>query len=234
MLKPKKRLTKKEMKQDTLISSYAKLTSIYYENKKYINYAITGIVVIIIAIVIYTNNRRANNEKAATELGKIFSIYDAGSSDPRQFQTAIDGQPERGIMGLRAIVDNYGSSASGEIARFYLANAYLNIGNYDEALKHFKNYDADNDILAASALAGIGTCYETKGDFGQAASRYEKAARNVADNSAAPDYLMNAARCYGLDGDKEKAISLLKRIKKEFPKSTAARDVDRYIAQFSS
>ncbi len=222
------------MKQDTLISSYAKLTSIYYENKKYINYAMTGIIVIVIAIVIYTNNKRANNEKAATELGKIFSIYDAGSSDHRQFQIAIDGQPERGIMGLRAIVDNYGSSASGEIARFYLANAYLNIGNYDEALKHFKNYDGDNDILSASALAGMGTCFEAKNDFAQAASFYEKAARSVTDNNAEPDHLMNAARCYGISGNKEKAISLLKRIKKDFPKSTAARDIDRFIAQFSS
>ncbi|MDI6766615.1 MAG: tetratricopeptide repeat protein [Bacteroidota bacterium] len=234
MLKPKKKLTKKEMKQDTLITSYAKVTSFYYENKKYINYAITGLVVIVIAIIIYTNNRRANNEKAATELGKVFSIYDAGTSDPRQFQIAIDGQPERGIMGLRAIVDNYGSSPSGDVARFYLANAYLNLGNYDGALKHFKSFDGDNDMLAASAIAGIGTCYEAKGDFEKAASNYEKAARSVADKSAAPDHLLNAARCYGLAGDKEKAISLFKRIKKDFPKSSAARDVDRYIAQFSS
>lgn len=234
MLKPKKKLTKTEIKQDTLLTSYAKLTSYYDQYKKYVNYGITALIAIIVVIVIYVNNKNANDEKAATELGKIFSIYDRGSSDPQQYQLAIDGQPERGLMGLKSIVDNYGNTSSGEVARFYLAHAYMNLDKTDEALKAFDSFSSDNDLLTASAYAGMAACYEKKNDIEKAASYYEKAARTAADQSSTPEYLNSAAICYGKNGEKEKAVSIFKRIKKEYPKSQVAREVDRYISQFSS
>jgi tetratricopeptide (TPR) repeat protein len=234
MLKPKKKLTKTEIKQDTLLTSYAKLTSYYDTYKKYFNYGITAVIAIIIVIVIYVNNKKANDEKAATELGKIFSIYDRGTSDPKQYQTAIDGQPERGIMGLKSIVDNYGSTSSGEIARFYLAQAYMNLDKIDDALKNFDSFSSDNDILSSSAEAGMAACYERKNDLDKAASYYEKAAKIASDQNSTPEYLNSAALCYGKIGEKGKAITILKRIKKEFPKSQVAREADRYISQFSS
>ncbi len=233
MLKPKKKITKKEIKQDTLVTSYAKLTTFYDANKKYFNYAFTALIVIVVAIVIYTNNRKANNEKAATELGKILPIYEATTNDPTQIKLAIDGVPERGIMGLKAIVDNYGSTSSGEIARLYLANCFLSMGNYDEALKNFDDFDSSNDLLNASAKAGLASCYEAKGDYKKAAVEYEKAASTFNNEINTPDYLLSAAICYGKAGEKEKAVSILKHLKKEFPKSSNAREADRYISQFS-
>jgi tetratricopeptide (TPR) repeat protein len=234
MLKPKKKLTKTEIKQDTLLTFYAKLTMYYETYKKYVNYGVTALIAIIVIIVIYVNNKKANDEKAATELGKVFQIYDAGSSDPQKYQMAIDGQPERGVMGLKAIVDNYGNTSSGEIARFYLAHAYLNLDKPDEALKCFDSFSSNNDILSASAKAGMAACYERKGDLEKAATNYEKAAKIAADQNSTPEYLNAAALCYGRIGEKEKAISILKQIKKEFPKNQIAREVDRYISQFSS
>jgi len=41
MLNPKKKLAKKEIKEDTLLTAYAKMNTYYYENKKYVNYALT-------------------------------------------------------------------------------------------------------------------------------------------------------------------------------------------------
>ena len=144
MLNPKKKITKREIKQDGLITAYAEATSYYYDHKKSIGYAITGIVVIIVAVFIYFNNKRANNEKAATEIGKVFPVYDAGAQESRQYLLAINGQPEKGIMGLKAIVDNYGGTDSGELGRFYLANAYYHLRQYDEALKQFEKFDGSD------------------------------------------------------------------------------------------
>ena len=233
MLKPKRKITKKEIKQDSLLTAYAQLTSFYYENKKYISYALTALVLIVIGIFVYTNNRRANNEKASAEFAKVFPIYDNGASDVKQFKVAIDGQPERGIMGLKAIVENYGGSDAGEMARFYLANAYYQLGQFDDAQKAFDSFSTGNPFLEASGYAGLASCYEVKHDYAKAASYFEKAANLVTSAVATPEYLNSAARCYGLSGEKEKAISLYKKLKKEYPTSTFARDVDRYIAQFS-
>src|SRR6266571_312785 len=123
MLKPKKKISRKEIKKDALITAYEQVTLYYDENKKYVSYALTGVVIVVVAILVYLNNRRANNEKAAVELGKVFAIYDGAVTNSQQYKVAIEGQPERGIMGLKAIVENYGGSESGQLARFYLANA---------------------------------------------------------------------------------------------------------------
>jgi len=233
MLKPKKKITKKEIKQDTLITAYANVTSFYDQNKKYISYALTALVAIIVGIFIYSNNRRANNEKAATELGKVFSIYDGAATNVQQFRAAIDGHPERGIMGLKSIVDNYGSTKSGEIARLYLANAYLNLGQFEEALRQYDSFGGSDRLMKASALAGMGSCYEAKGEYEKAASSFEKASGTITNNFNTPDYLNSAARCYGLAGEKERALAIFKRIKKEYPTSTYAREAERYLSQFS-
>lgn len=227
MLRPKKKVTKKELKQDPVVSTYVKATSFYYENKKYISYVLTTLVVIIIASVVYANNRRASNEKAAAELGKVFQLY-----DDRMYQMAIDGVPERGMLGLKAIVENY-SGPSAELARFYLADSYYKLGKYDEALQHFEKFSGGDDLLQASALAGAAACYEVRGEHSKAAKLFEKAFHRASESPLASEYLHHAAYNYGKAGEGAKAVDLLKRLKKDYPTSLYTRDADRYITQFS-
>src|SRR5437867_2235829 len=109
MLNPSRKIATKEVE----VSTYAKATSFYYENKKYVSYGVVAFIVLFVGTVIFMNNRRASDENASAELGKVFSIYDAGATDPSQYKIAIEGQPGRGIMGLKAIVEKFGGSESG-------------------------------------------------------------------------------------------------------------------------
>lgn len=227
MLRPKKKITKKELKHDPVVSTYQNILALYYENKKYISYATTALIVLVIAVVVYVNNRRASDEKAAEELAKVIPLYDGG-----QFEQAIDGSPENGIMGLRTIVDNYGGE-SAERARLYLADCYYAQKNYDEALKNFKSFSSGDRILESSALAGAAACYEVNGDHPSAAKFYEDAIDKAPQSPSASEYMSLAAYNYGLSGNTERAVSLYKRLKKEYATSTYAREADRYIAQFS-
>ena len=227
MLRPKKKITKKELKHDPVVSTYQNALALYYENQKYIRYAVTALVVLIIAGVIYVNNRRASNEKAAEELAKVVPLFDGG-----QYQQAIDGVPENGVMGLRAIVDNYGGE-SAELAQLYLADCYYSLKNYDEALKNFKDFSGDDNILESSALAGAAACYEAKGDHASAARFYEDAVDKAPQSPSASEYMSFAAYNFGLAGNTERAVNLYKRLKKEYANSSYAREADRYIAQFS-
>ena len=217
-----------------MLSTYVQATTFYYENKKYVSYGLTALIVIIIGVVIFVNNRRANDEKASIELGKVFSIYDAGSTDANQYKIAINGQPERNIMGLKSIVENYGGSEAGELARLYLANAYRYTGQYDEAVKQYESFSGGSNLIKASVHAGLAATYEAKNEYGKAAAEFERAASMSSAPYIIPEYLNAAARSYGLAGEKEKAVTLFKRLKKEYPTSTYAREADRYISQFSA
>jgi tetratricopeptide (TPR) repeat protein len=225
MLSPKKKISKRELKEDALVTSYVKVTSFYERNKKNISIAVTVVVVLIIASVVFLKNRADNSEKASSQLGEVFSLYDNG-----QYQQAIDGLPERNITGLKSIVDNYGSLRAGNYARFYLANAYFHLGKYDLSLEQFEDFSPTEDVLAVSRLAGIGSCYEAMGKYKEAAENYEKAGAKYPQDVNAAENLSNAARAYGRAGEKETAIELYKKVKKNYPTSPFARDADRYIA----
>jgi tetratricopeptide (TPR) repeat protein len=229
MLRAQKKISKRVIKEDTLVTTYFKAQTWYDENKKRISTVGGILLVVVLGLWFYSNNMRANNERATTGLARVYSFYDNG-----QYIIAINGMPEKNIAGLQSIVDNYGSTNAGNLAKFYLASAYYNTQEFDKALKYFDDFSGSNSLLTNSALAGMGACYEAKGDFKKAAENYEKAALKNTDDPNAADNLMSAARNFGRSGEKERAIELLKRVKRDYPTSTAARDVDRYIAEVSA
>ncbi len=229
MLRAKKKITKQDLKEDKLVTFLAKSESWYYEKKKIVNYSIGAVIVLAILIVVYINNRNADAQKAANELAKIAPYYET-----EQYEIAIKGVPEKNIMGLKQIADDYSSSKSGEFAKVYLANAYYATGKVDEALKYYEDFGGSWDVMKSAALAGEAACYESKKEPAKAAELYEKAGTKYAEVPLAPDYLTDAARLYVQTGDKERAKNLYKKIKTDFPTSPAARDVERFMAELAS
>jgi len=228
MLRPKKKISKRELKEDSLVTAYVKVTSFYDRNKKNISIGIVTVVVIAAVVFGYLKNRGDDNQKAFVQLGRVFETYDAGD-----FQLAIDGAPEKNIPGLKSIVDNYGSTKGGELARFYLANAYFQLSKYDEALKEFEDFSPPDESLACSRLSGIAGSYEGLGRHREAAEYFERAATQDSKDINAAENLNNAARNYGEAGDKAKAIEVYKRLKKNYPTTNFAREADRFISQLS-
>jgi tetratricopeptide (TPR) repeat protein len=228
MLRPKKKISKRELKEDTLVKWYAEATGFYEKHKRNIHIVITAVVVVVLALVVYLKNRSDNNEMAMAQLGKVTPLFDAGS-----YQPAVDGVAERNIPGLRSIVDNYGGTPSGELARFYLATSLYELRRYEEALEQFKDFSASDEVLVISRYAGMAQCEEALGKYREAAENFEKAAvKNSRDVSAAEN-LHHAAQNFALAGDKEKALELFKRLKKNYPLTTYGRDADRYISALS-
>ena len=228
MLRPKKKISKRELKQDTLITSYMKLTTFYNTYKRQISIGITAFAVVIIALVVYFKNQADNNERAATALSAIHPLYDNG-----QYQQAVDGVPERNLVGLKTIVDEYGNSTNGELAQFYLADAYYQLGKYTEALQEFESCSMSDAVLEASRLAGIAACHEALGHHDAAGTFFERAAAKEPTEGTIAEYLYNAARNLAQAGDKERALDILKRLKKNYPTTSYGREAERYISQLS-
>lgn len=229
MLKPKKKISKREMKEDKLVTTYFEATGWYEKNKKVVSGVLTGLIVVAVLIVVVTNNMRSNNEKATAELGKVLRYYDEG-----KYNIAISGDLQENVRGLQSIVDDYGSTKSGELAKLYLANAYYTQNNYDKALQYYLDASIKDDMLSASSVAGAAACYEAKGEYEKAAVSYEKAAFKNGKDVLAAEYLHHAAYNYSAAGKKEKAVELYKKLKKDYPTSVYAREIDRLIAEASS
>ena len=227
MLTPKKKITKKEIKQDKLIETFFKVRTFYEENQKTLLITVGSLVVIILLVIYLTNRVKERDIESTTLLGNVLSLYDQG-----QYQQAIEGIPGKKIKGLRSIADEYDGTESGEAAKIFLANSYFNQNKIDEALKYYEDYDGDNLLFKATAYAGAAACNEIKGNKEKAAELFLKAAKVNESEVYSPEYLIYAARIYSEIGKKDISKKLLEKIKKEYSTSAQARDYDRYLTEF--
>jgi tetratricopeptide (TPR) repeat protein len=226
MLRPKKKLTRREIKQDKLVTAYFKIYDRIYSYRKQLITGVVAVAVVALGLILYFNNIQAENERALTELGKVYPIY-----DEENYQRAIDGIPERGIMGLRDIAANFKRTDAGKTAAFYLANAYYHLGRYDEAYTYFNDFRGSDNLLRASALAGRAAIYEIRGDYARAAELFEQAATRFGQTAITPENLRHAGRNYLEAGNSAQALRIFEKIQSDYPETAIARDVDRFIAQ---
>ncbi|MCK5456213.1 MAG: hypothetical protein KAI45_03735, partial [Melioribacteraceae bacterium] len=157
MLAKKKKLSKKEIKEDKLVTTFYEAKGFYEENQTKILAALGTLAIIIVAIVLYINKVESNNEIASIELSRVIPSYNSGV-----YQEAIEGKPGTKVLGLRKIADEYGGSEQGELARIYLANSYYFTGQLDNALDEYDAYSGSDDLMISSALAGKASVYEAK------------------------------------------------------------------------
>lgn len=226
MIRKKKKITKKEIKEDKLVTTFYNTRSFIETNQQKLFIGVGAIVVVIVALIWYSNKKSEDNLAASQQLSFILPLFEKGS-----YQEAIDGRPGTGLVGLKAIVENYGNTEQGEIAKIYLANSYFALGDYENSLEYFKDYSGGSKIHKASSYAGAAGCYEQMKDYAKSAEYYMKAAKITELESQKADYFLHAAINLIKSGDSKEAKSLLDRIKSEYKNSTAAGQVDKFLAQ---
>ena len=226
MLTKKKKLSKKEIKEDKLVSFYYKAYGYVDENKSRV-FTYAGVfAVLIVVIIFYINHKNQQNKEAGIQLARVINLYDNGA-----YLEAIEGQAGTNILGLKKIVEEYGSTENGEIAKIYLANSYNMLGKYDDALKYYEDYDGSLSMYKATAFAGEAGCYADKNEYEKAADLYKKAAHVTDSDVMNPDYLLHAGINYLNAGKSNEAKEMFEKIKKDYNTSSAYREVNKYLAQ---
>ncbi|AFH48517.1 Tetratricopeptide domain protein [Ignavibacterium album JCM 16511] len=228
MLTKRKKLTKKEIKEDKLVEFYYKVQNYIEENKNQVLMYAGALAIVVVAVIFYVNFRNSKNEEAGALLARVIDLYDQGS-----YLEAIEGKQGTNLVGLKKIVEDYGSTENGETAKIYLANAYSFLGQYEKAFELYKDYSGSNDIYKAAALAGQAGYFASKGEFEKAADLFKKAANVSEINPSRPDYLLRAGINYLKAGQKDEAKALFQIIKDDFKTSTAFAQVDRYFTELN-
>lgn len=195
------------------------------ENKKSISIIVGAVLVVILGYFGYTNLIvKPQEENAIREMFMAERYFQMDSVN-----LAINGDGQ--FMGFQEIIDNYGSSSSANRAHYYLGMCYMKKGEWDNAIEYLSGYDAEDDVTGALALGAIGDANLEKGNNEEALNYYMKAVDWDKNQFTAAIFLLKAATVKELQNDYKGATDLYERIKKDYPQSTEARDVDRYIAR---
>ena len=194
------------------------------DNANLISWIVCGIAVVVMAIiainqyVIKPKALEASNENA-----KAVVYFMAGD-----FDKALNGD-EAECIGFEAIADEYGFYQQGKLAALYAGICYYEKGEYEQAAKFLSKFDADDVNIDPAARQLLGDAYVELGEYGKAAKAFEAAAKS-GNEVIAPMSLKKAGIVYLHENQKAKALKAFKAIKENYPTSSEAQDIDKYIA----
>ena len=216
MLKPRKKLTRKEIKEDPLVTYYVQFQKFLRKYNQQINVGLIAIVVIIAGGIFLTRSQKGSEIKAASQLAMAEMPFYAQKYD-------------RAILELTPIVDTYSGTKAGVRAAFYLATAYFEQNDYEKALTNFEiceKKSSKNLLVKVSSMAGMAACLESLGRVEEAAQMYENAGKKYSKYFSASQNLLQAARCYSEVKNNAKALEIYNLISSEYPESNEAKDVE--------
>ena len=216
MLRPRKKISKREIKEDALVTFYFRVQKFIRNYKKQVNIGLVVIVTVSVVGVLMVRSKKKAELTAAGRLGMAEQFYFAAN-----YQKAIEE--------LTPLVETYSGTKAAGTAVFYVANAYFALRDYPQAEKYYQIYVDDysqNALISASSLAGIAACWESQQEYEKAAGQYEKAWRKYPDVFTAPYNLKDAGRCYALAGNREKAKQMYEHAMERYAESAVIQEVE--------
>jgi len=195
------------------------------ENKKSLSIIGLAILGVVAAYLGYNQFIVKPQEEQAQE--EMFVAEQYFGQDSIEMALKGDGS----YPGFQEIVDNYGSAPSGNLAQYYLGMSLLKKGDYEAAIEALKSYDAEDDITGALALGAIAGAYIELGNNDEALSYFDKAIDYDENNFTTPLFMMKAALVHELKNEPQAALDLYNKIKSDYPTSTEARDIEKYIGR---
>ena len=193
------------------------------DNSNLISWIVCGIAVVVMGIIAINNYViKPKAVEASNENAKAVVYFMAGD-----FDKALKGDDAE-CIGFEAIADEY-HNQQGKLAALYAGICYYEKGEYEEAAKYLKEFDADDVNIDPAAHQLLGDAYVELGEYGKAAKAFEAAAES-GNEIIAPMSLKKAGLVYLKEEDKAKALKAFKAIKENYPTSSEAQDIDKYIA----
>lgn len=194
-------------------------------NQNLLMYVIIGIIVLVLGYFGYQKFIVAPKDASAKE--EIFMAQKYFDLDSLNRALYGDGN----ALGFIDIADDYGSTTTGNLAKYYAGICFLKMGNFDEAISYLESYDPVDEIVGPMAIGALGDAYMEKGEIAKAAGNYMKAANENVNDFTTPLFLYKAGMAYELLQEYDEALEAYDRIYRDFYRSPEARTIERNIAK---
>lgn len=195
-------------------------------NSKYIVYGFAALILLVGGYLVYQNYVKGpEEEKAAEAIWRAEEFYRADS-----VRLALNGSGAN--QGFLRIISKYGGTKAGNLARFYAGSCYMKLGDFNNAIKHLKEFSTDDQLLKVRSAGLLGDAYAETGKKNEAVENYKKAGTIFEeDNINSPEYLFRAGLLYETLGKNQEAIEMYSIIKQKYPTTQRGMDIDKYLAR---
>lgn len=215
--------------QETLGTAMNKTELFFEENGRKMTYIFLGLLVL--AALIYGYRALISQPRvrhAAEMISEAQNRFDAENPD---FELALNGDANG--AGFLEVIDKYGSTPSGNLAKHYAGISYLRLGDLENAQKYLAKFSRvkglPGAIINAQNLGLQGDIAVENQQYAQAVKFYNKAVKAADNNFTAPLYLRKAALAEQAQGNNAKAAEYFQQILTSYPASPEAREAEKYL-----
>jgi len=157
MLKPKRKITRKEIQVDPMLETMGNVQKHFETHKQsYTRYG-SGLLILIIALVFFNNKQDTAQLEANAALGRAMIVWESKDWDNAEFQFEL-------------LTDEFGHTKSGKLGNYYLGLIYMQKGNKETALKVLNEFVSKNDypMLESNARIQLADIYKSNNDLANA------------------------------------------------------------------
>ncbi len=214
---------------ETLGAAMNKTELFFEKNGRLMSYIFLGLLILAALIFGYRSLivlPRA--EKAAEMIAEAQNRFDSATPD---FELALHGDANG--AGFLDVVEKYGSTPSGNLAKHYAGICYLRTGDLENAAKYLAKFSPvkgiPGSLINAQNYGLQGDVAVEQQNYAQAVKFYEKAVKAADNNMTTPMYLRKAGLAEQALGNNEKAAGYYERILTAYPASMEAREAEKLL-----
>jgi tetratricopeptide (TPR) repeat protein len=214
-----------EVKTDDVV---LKAKSFWTQYQKPVSTAVIVLLVIVAGWIGYKNFIVAPKEEAAQNAMWKAEQYFRQDS----LNLALNG--DKMNRGFLYIINNYGSTKAGNLAKYYAGVSYLKLSNYNKTVEYLKDFSTPSKQIQMMAYGALGDAYSELNKNDDAVNYYKKAANEFTDDvTMSSEYLFRAALRLETTGKANEALELYKELKEKYPNSERGFSADKYIYRLS-
>jgi tetratricopeptide (TPR) repeat protein len=219
----KKKENEKELEVDEILSRSEQFIE---KNKNLLLYGLAAIAVVVgLSLAYHYGYAVPRTEKATQAIFKGSQYFERDS-----FALALNGNG-LDYEGFDAIIDQYGSTKAGNLARAYAGICYYKLGDPQTATQRLKSFSSNDTQIAPVMIGLIGDCYVSMGEVKEGIRYFEKAASKANSEILSPIYLKKAGIAYESLNQYGDAINAYTAVKEKYNRSMEAMDIDKYITR---
>lgn len=204
---------------------YTKSELFFEKNKTPLTIGVVAVLVIVGGLFGYRKFVQEPKAKEAQEMIWKAQYYFEIDS----LNLALNG--DGNFPGFTQVADEFGSTPTGNLAKFYIAVINHEKGELETALAYYKEADLGDDVLRVMATGNQGDVLVDLGRQEEAASQFMKAANLVNSDYTTPMFLMKAGVVYQQQNDWKNAAKCFDRVANDFPRSPDANTAKKYAAR---
>ncbi len=201
MLKPKRKITKKEIKRDPLLETVYKGQKLFEEKRKFISICAFTLISIFVVFFLFRSIKTNKNIEANKLMSTAMSLYQ------------IDNFSEA-LLDFDDLISNFGNTSDGKNALYYSAKIHMNAGRNNEARKFAQDYlksgNSSSHILGSLLI--LAEINENEGEYFDAATNYLQASEISNYDIMKNRMMINAISCFILNKDLGQASTIISEL----------------------